>query len=102
MYIPQDILQNQREQLYRLLNAENNDGKPNDQIRALGWRLINQTFKEQPSIVFSNTDSPYISDIKSLITTGLLKNRTFNTSLTDLEKKADEILKTIISFDNQS
>jgi HEAT repeat protein len=102
MYIPIDLLRNQRKQLYLFLNAENNDEKPNDQIRALGWRLINQTFKEQPSIVFSNPSSPCISDIKSLITTGLLKSRLPNTSLTDLEKKADEILKSIISFDKQS
>jgi hypothetical protein len=102
MYIPDDLLRNQHEQLYRLLIAINNDGKPNDQIRTFGWRLIDQTFREQPSIVLSNKSSPYLSDIKSTITTGLLKNRPLNTSITDLEKKADEILKTIVSFYAQS
>jgi HEAT repeat protein len=104
IYIPDNLLMNQREHLYRCLDATDENGSPHDQIRTLAWERINRIFQEQPSIVLSNKSSPYISDIKGSIMTRLLGSGafTYNTPLQEKDKKVNEILQTIVSFSDQS
>ncbi len=110
LYIPwqkkRQMLEGQKDELYSFLNTNKTDGSPHDEIRIRMWRLINDVFGEEPSIVLSSKSSWGLSTLKSIIQDNLRQqwlnepgNEPWNEPPRSVfEKMADEKFKSIVTF----
>ncbi len=106
LYIPwqkkRQMLEGQKDELYACLNTDKADGSPHDEIRVRMWRLINEVFGEEPSIVLSSKSSRGISTLKSIIQRNLRqqgRQEPWNEpSIEELMKMTNEKFKSIVTF----
>jgi HEAT repeat protein len=106
LYIPwqqkRQMLEGQKDELYSCLNTNKTDGRPHDEIRIKVWRLINELFGEEPSIVLSSKSSWGISTLKYIIRDNLRqqwRNEPWNEpSIGELKEMTNEKFKRIVTF----
>jgi hypothetical protein len=99
--IPREIVRQQREQLYRSLSATTSDGRPDDQIRSVAWRLICIVLNEQPPIMLSKS-SPYVGSIRDELRSNLITRRQAPDSPEKLDAKVEERLRSIVSYTSEA
>lgn len=103
IYIPlqqkRQMLEGQKDDLYACLNTNKTDGSPHDEIRVKMWRLINEVFGEEPSIVLSSKSSWGISTLKGIIRHKLQRRRWL--SVAEREKRVEEKFKSIVTFSSE-
>ena len=103
VYIPwqqkRQILEGRKDELYACLNTNKTNGSPHDEIRVKMWRLINEVFNEEPSIVLSSKSSKCITTLKGIIRHKLRRRRW--PSVAEQEKRVEEKFKTIVTFSSE-
>ncbi len=96
LYSSRNILKNYREGLYNCLNASDKDGKPIDRIRVLMWELINELYKEEPSVTLTTRDSRVTAPIRSVINLRIMRNN-YRLRFPERQKMIEEEIQSIVS-----
>lgn len=98
-YMSKSHLKDHRAQIYECLNANDKEGRPVDKIRIDVWCLINDIYREEPSVTLTTRDSRVTAPIRSVIDLRIMRNN-YRLRFKERQKMVEEEIQRIVNVYN--